>query len=148
MADLNEKFIISDTGKREEEKVPSLKFYAARLVYYINVNLMFNLHKAAISTYNCDCQKFSGCRKENKIMDYCDYFSLAVKHNPYDYEKDFKIKNLIDKHIELINDFKTYEIDITNEDFESKFWSPYFYKFSFYRSVFCESLFIDNKTFY
>ena len=81
-------------------------------------------------------------------MDYCDYFSLAVKHNPYDYEKDFKIKNLIDKHIELINDFKTYEIDITNEDFESKFWSPYFYKFSFYRSVFCESLFIDNKTFY
>ena len=66
MANLNVKFFIDDSYEEEEEKekVPSLKFYSARLVYYINVNLMFNLHKAAISTYNCECQKFSGCRKK------------------------------------------------------------------------------------
>ena len=150
MADLNVKFFISDNDEeeKEEEKVPSLKFYSARLVYYINLNLMFNLHKSAVSTYNCECQKFRGCRKINKIMDYCDYCSLAVKHNPYDYEKDFKIKNIINKHIELIGDFKKYDIDITNKDYRSKVWSPYFYEFSFYRSVFCKSLFIDKKTFY
>ena len=148
MANLNVKFFIDNDEKEKKEKVPSLKFYAARLVYYINVNLMFNLHKAAISYYNCNCRKFSGCRKPNKIMDYCDYCSLAVKHNPYDYEKDYKIKNIIDKHIEMVKDFKKYNIDITNEDYTSKTWSPYFYEFSFYKSVFCESLFIDKKTFY
>ena len=150
MASLNEKFFIDENEEEEEgeEKVPSLKFFAARLVYYINVNLMFNLNKAAISTYYCNCNKYSGCRKPNKIMDYCDYCSLATKHNPYDHEKDYKIKNIINKHIEMVDDFKKYDIDVTNEDFRSKMWSPYFYEFSFYKSVFCDPLFINKKTFY
>ena len=146
MASLNEKFFI-DSDEEEKEKVPSLKFFAARLVYYINVNLMFNLQKAAISTYNCECDKFSG-RKSNEIMDYCDYCSLAIKHDPYNHEKDYKIKNIINKHIEMVADFKKYDINISNEDYRSKTWKPYFYEFSFYKSVFCESLFIDKKTFY
>ena len=148
MANLKVKFFTEDSNEEEEERVPSLKYYCARLIYYINLNIMYNLHKASTSTYNCECRKFSGCRKKNKLMDYCDYCSLAIKHNPFDYDKDFKIKNLIDKHIELIEDFKKYDIDITNEDYTTKVWSPYFYLFSFYRSVFCDSLFIDKKTFY
>ena len=52
---------------------------------------MFNLQKVATSTYNCECNKFSGCRKSNEIMDYCGYCSLAIKHDPYNHEKDYKI---------------------------------------------------------
>ena len=148
MANLNVKFFTEDSDEEEEERVPSLKYYCARLIYYINLNIMYNLHKGSTSTYNCECRKFSGCRKKNKLMDYCDYCSLAAKHNPFDYDKDFKIKNLINEHIELIEDFKKYKIDITNEDYTTKMWSPYFYMFWFYRSVFCDSLFIDKKTFY
>ena len=146
MENSNIKFITKKEEK--EERVPSLKFYCARLVYYINLNIMYNLHKAVVGNYNCNCWKFSGCAKESGFLDYCNYCSLAIKHNPFDHDKDFKIKNLINKHIELIEDLKKYKIDIENDDYTTKMWSPYFYIFSFYRSVFSDSLFIDKNTFY
>ena len=61
MENSNVKFI---TEEEEEERVPSLKFYCTRLVYYINLNIMYNLHKAVVYTYNCSCWKFSGCKKK------------------------------------------------------------------------------------
>ena len=147
MENTNVKFF-TEKEEEKEERVPSLKFYCARLVYYINLNIMYNLHKAVVFTYNCSCWKFSGCKRENGFLDYCDFCSLNIKHNPFDNEKNFKIKDIINKHIELIEDFKIYNIDIDNDDYTFKTWSPYHFIYSFYDSVFNDSLFINKKTFY
>ena len=56
MENLNVKLITKEEEEEEEEeRVPSLKCYRARLVYYINLNIMYNLHKAVAFTYNCSC---------------------------------------------------------------------------------------------
>ena len=64
MENSNVKFITKEEEEEEEERVPSLKFYCARLVYYINLNIMYNLHKVVAYTYNCNCWKFSRCKKK------------------------------------------------------------------------------------
>ena len=143
MENLNEK--IFTKKEEEEEKVPSLKLYSARMVYYINLNTMHILHRTVTNLCYCQCYKFSGCVKKSGFMDYCDMCSLEVKHNSYNHEKNYRIKNLIDKHIELINDFKENEICIHNIDYTFKIWGPYFNEYSFYDSVFQESLFIKKK---
>ena len=143
MESLNKKFFT-----KKEEKVPSLKFYAARMVYYINLNIMYNLHKESLICYYCRCYEYSGCVNENGFMNYCIRCSMEIEHNPFKYEKDYKIKNLINKHIKLINDFNEHKLDISNDDYIIKLWGPYFNQLSFYESVFKESLFIKKDTFY
>ena len=127
---------------------PSLTFYAARMVYYLNLNTMYNIHKEFSEGWNCECNKYYGCKTEAGFMDYCNLCQLDIKHFPCDYEKDYNIKNLINKNIELVEDLKTFDIKLINDDFKSKTWSPFFYEYSFYNTVFNESLFIKYDTFH
>ena len=110
-------------GKEDSttEKFPSLIFLSARLVYYLNLNCMYNLEKTVVDNYNCECYHFSCCKKINGIRDYCDLCSLLVKHPPYENEKNYRIKHLIEKHLSLINDFKEYKhVKIHVGDYYSK----------------------------
>ena len=146
MESLNEKFFIKK--EEEEEKFPSLKFFAARMIYYLNLNIMYNLHKESLVYFYCECYKYSGCEHKNGLKNYCIRCSMEIKHNPFDYEKNYRIKNLIDKHIELINDFNEHNIDITNHDYVIKLFGPHFNELSFYDTVFKNSLFIKKDSFY
>ena len=96
---------------------PSLPFLSTRLVYYINLNCMYNLQKAIINPFLCNCGDYSGCRKPNDVRDYCDICSLNIKHNPFENEKRYRIKHLIEKHIEMVNDFNKYNVNIENGDY-------------------------------
>ena len=127
-----------EDGKEDftTDSFPSLVFLSARLVYYINLNCMYNLEKTVVDTYYCQCLKYSGCRKPNGVMDYCDICSLSIKHCPYDNEKNYRVKDLINKHIELVDDFTKYNPDIYVGDYESKTFEAVFSIWSFYNSVF------------
>ena len=46
--------------KDQKKKFPLLTFLAARLVYYINVNFMYNLRKIQINPFSCLCYQYSG----------------------------------------------------------------------------------------
>ena len=113
------------TEEEEEEedqkkKFPSLTFLAARLVYYINVNFMYNLRKIQVNPFSCLCYQYSGCPLSNGVKDYCNICSLFTKHNVEDNEKNFSIRHLIKKNIELVKDLKEYYIDIDNCDYDFK----------------------------
>ena len=125
---------------------PSLCFLSARVIYYINVNSMYNLQKAVIDPFLCSCDKYSGCRKPNDVRDYCDICSLNIKHDPYENKKKHKIEHLIQKHIEMVNDFKKYNVNIKNDDYTFKAFNP-LSEFSFCESAF-NGLFIKKDTFY
>ena len=144
MADGREDFIIDDDNKRT---FPSLSFFTARLIYYINVNCMYNIRKAQINPFCCRCDDYSGCPLSNGIRDYCDVCSLFCKHDVEDYEKDFCIKNLINKNIELMNDFKKYNVDIDNSDYQFKF-NKEGIVVSFKEIVFCNKVGITYNIFY
>ena len=133
-------------GKEDSttDNFPSLTFLSTRLVYYINLNSMYNLSKTVVDTYYCKCLKYSGRRKPNGVMDYCDLCSLNIKHDPYDNEKNYKVKDLIKKHIEFVNDVKKYPVHIYVGDYVSK--SRIFDEWSFYNYVY-SNLFLKNKTF-
>ena len=129
----------------KEKKFSSLLYLSALLVYYNNLNTMYNMEKTVVDTYYCCCFKYSGCKKINGVMHYCDLCQLNIKHNPYENEKDYKVKNLINKNIELTKDFKKYNVNIYTGDYISKSWNPVFSEWSFYDSVFNNSLFIKKK---
>ena len=61
-------------------------------------------------------------------------------------KKKYKIKHFIEKHVEMVDDFKKYNINIQNYDYVCKTFNR-FSEFSFYESVF-NGLFINQKTFY
>ena len=135
-----------------EKTFPSLTFLAARLVYYINLNCMFNLEKTVIDAWECNCNLFSGFRKINGIRDYCDLCSLNIKHQPsQEEESNFKVKNLVNKHISLINDFKNYShVSIYEGDYVSKcsnlYWTDgTFSEWSLYDSIFNGYFFTPEK---
>ena len=107
---------------------------------------MYNLQKAVIDPFLCLCDKYSGCRKPNDVRDYCDICSLNIKHDPYENEKKYKIKHLIEKQIEMVDDFKKYNINIQIYDYVFKTFNRSS-EFSFYESVF-NGLCIKQKTFY
>ena len=106
--------------KDQKKKFPSLTFLAARLVYYINVNFMYNLRKIQINPFSCLCYQYSGCPLPNSVKDYCNICSLFTKHNVEDNEKNFSIRHLIKKNIELVEDLKKYYINIDNSDYDFK----------------------------
>ena len=138
-----------EDGKEDSttDNFPSLVFLSARLVYYINLNCMYDLEKTVVDTYYCECLKYSGCRKINGVMDYCDICSLNIKHNPYDNEKKCRVKDLINKHIELVDDFKKYNVNIYVGDYINKTNTPVFSIWSFYESVF-HGLFLKKNIFF
>ena len=47
-------------GKEDSttDNFPSLVFLSARLVYYINLNCMYNLEKTVVDTYYCKCLEY------------------------------------------------------------------------------------------
>ena len=112
---------------------------------------MYNLEKTVVDGYNCECYHFSSCRKINGIRDYCDLCSLSVKHSPYENEKNYKIKHLIEKHLSLVNDFKEYKhVKIHVGDYCSKninLKNVTYSEWSFYSYIF-ESLYIKKQTFF
>ena len=110
-------------GKEDStiKKVPSLTFFCARVIYYINLNVIYNLEKEVADGWICECKYFSGCEKINGVKDYCDICSLSVKYSSIDEEKNLSVKNLIKKNISLIKDFKKYpHIDILNDNIQNK----------------------------
>ena len=82
-----------EDGKEDSttDNFPSLCFLSARVLYYINVNCMYNLQKAVINPFLCSCDKYSGYRKPNDIRDYCNICSLNIKHDPYENKKNIKL---------------------------------------------------------
>ena len=137
-----------EDGKEDStiDTFPSLSFLSARLLYYINLNCMYNLQKAIINPFLCRCDDYSGCRKPNDVRDYCDVCSLNIKHNSSENEKKYRIKHLIEKHIEMVNDFNKYNVNIENGDYTFTTFNR-LSQFSFYESVF-HGLFIKKDTFY
>ena len=61
-------------------------------------------------------------------------------------KKKYKIKHLIEKHIEMVDDFKKCNINIQNYNYVSKTFNRSS-EFAFYESVF-NGLFIKKETFY
>ena len=103
------------------DKFPSLTFFCARLVYYINLNVLYNLEKEVANGWLCEFNRFSGCEKINGVRDYCDICSLSVKYSSIDEERNLSVKNLIKKSISLIKDFKKYpHIEILNVNIRNK----------------------------
>ena len=100
----------------KKKTFPSLTFLAARLVYYINVNCMYNIRKAQINPFYCLCDDYSGYPLPNGLRNYCDVCYLFPKHDVEDNEKAFSIKHLIDKNIELMADLKKFNVQIDNND--------------------------------
>ena len=137
------------TKEEEEDTFPSLTFLAARLVYYINlICCMYNIRKAIINPFQCKCDDYCGCCLPNGIRDYCDVCFLFTKHNPSDNEHVFKIKDIIRKNIELVNDMKKYNIDIDTYDYQFVTFNR-LEIYSFWFSVFySERSFIRTDTFY
>ena len=67
MADLSGDFF----PKKEEKKdFPSLLLLSARLVFYMNINTIYNIEKT-VNHCCCNCHLYSGCRLENGAKDYC-----------------------------------------------------------------------------
>ena len=134
--------------KKKDKDFPSLIFLAARLVYYINLNCMYNIRKAIINPFQCKCDDYSGCCFANGVREYCDVCYLNKKHDPENFENVFKIRDIINKNIELINDMKKYDIQIDTGDYTFVTFNR-LEMFSFWSSVFSkESQFIHRDTFY
>ena len=127
---------------------PSLIYLSARMVYYINVNCIFNLERTVIDCWECDCDQFSGCRKPNGIRDYCDLCSLSMRHFSYLEENNYEVKHLINKPISLINDFKeNSQVTIRTGDYIEKsinFNDETQSEWSFYHYVFKSPYFMYN----
>ena len=127
---------------------PSLMFLSSRMVYYINLNCIYNLEKTVIDCWECDCDQFSGCRKANGLRDYCDLCSLSMKYFSFEEEKKYKIKHLIEKHISLVDDFnKNSHLNIRTGDHTEKsinFEDGTQYEWSFYNYVFKSPYFKYN----
>ena len=132
----------------KDNNFPSLVFLSSRMVYYLNLNCIYNLERTVIDCWTCDCDKFFGCKKANGIRDYCDLCSLSVKHFSYVEEKKYKVRHLIKKHIVLVNDFKeNSHVNIRVGDHTEKsidFNKGTQYVWSFYNYVFKSNYFKCN----
>ena len=141
----NEDFFTKDAKK---DSFPSLTYLAARLVYYINLNCMYNIRKAILNPFQCKCNDYSGCPLPNGVKDYCDVCYLFNKHNAEDNEGVFNIRDIINKNIELANDLKKCKVEIDTTDYTFVTFNR-LEMYSFYKSVFSkQSLFIKPDTFY
>ena len=88
-----------------EKEFPSLLFFAARMVYYINNNTIMNLEKTVNNTWECRCHKYYGCRKENGET---RYYNLCTINNCYHSYLTFSVRSIdyqIKLCISLIKDF-------------------------------------------
>ena len=103
------------------------------MVYYININLKYNIREYSINPFGCECDLYSGCPLENGVKNYCQYCYLFCKFNVAVHENNFTVKNLIETNIKLIETFTNYNIDISNSNYVNTFFKK---KYSFYESLF------------
>ena len=106
---------------------------------------MYNIRKAQINPFYCLCDEYSGCPFPNGLRNYCNVCYLFSKHDFADNEKAFSVKHLINKNIELMDDFKKFNVEINNNDYVFKFRDVY--DVSFYDIVFSNRLSIKFDTF-
>ena len=132
-------------------KFPSLMFLSSKMVYYINLNCIYNLERTVIDCWECECDQFSSCRKANWLRDYCNLCSLSNRHFSFEEEKNFKFKHLIEKNISLVDDFKrNSRLNIRTGDYIEKsitFEDGTQYEWSFHHYVF-KSPYFKYNTFY
>ena len=145
MGDGREDFFIRYNVEKKKT-FPSLTFLAARVVYYINVNCMYNIRKAQINPFYCLCDDYSGCPLPNGLRNYCNVCYLFLEHDVEDKEKAYSVKHLINKNIDLVADFDKCNVQIDNTDYQFKFRNGY--DVSFYSIVFSKNTSIKYDTFY
>ena len=134
--------------KEGKDNFPSLTFLAARLVYYINLNCMYNIRKSVLNPFECNCLFYSGCTLPNGAKNYCELCMLNLKHDPADNERVFSVRELIKKIIEMVNDIKQTNVNIDNSDYTFVTFNR-LEQYSFWNSIFSkECLFIKPDTFY
>ena len=114
MADLRESFTT-----KKKDKFPSLLFLAARLVFYINNNTVYNLEKTVNHVWNCKYYLYSRCKKANGPDDYCDLCTISNRYHSYFTFTIKRIDYLIKEHISLIEDFQEHkDIEIFTGDYK------------------------------
>ena len=138
-------------NKEEEEeentvvKFPSLVFLSARTVLHINLNCMYNLERAVIDTWECECDR--------QLWSLCNLCLMYEKHKPHFpyFKKRYKIKELINQHMSLIDDFKKNSyLNISDCDYIEKYHDyreDTFSIWSLYDHLFKTSI-LKNDSFY
>ena len=110
-----------------KERVESLYVSSLKLVFYLNVNFLYNLRKFVNDISTCDC--FINPKN------LCNICSLLEKHDVDKIEKNYSEKAIVETIITLRNDLeKMPEIEVSRTD----------YKFT--NCFFSELIFIPNST--
>ena len=125
--------ILKDGRENFIIKPKSLLFFCKRMVYYININLMFNIREHSINPFGCMCDYYSGCPFPNGAKNYSEYCYLFCKFNVDVHQNNFTVKNLIETNIKLIETFTNSNIDISNDDYINTFLKK---KYLFRESLF------------
>ena len=110
-----------------KERIESLYVSSLKLVFYLNVNFLYNLRKFVNDISTCDC--FTNPKN------LCNICSLLEKHDVDKIEKNYRQKAIVETNIALRNDLKKIpEIEVSRTD----------YKFT--NCFFSELIFIPNST--
>ena len=110
-----------------KERMESLYVSSLKLIFYLNVNFLYNLRKFVNDISTCDC--FA------KPKNLCNICSLLEKYDVNKIEKDYRQKAIVETNIALTNDLKKMpEIEVSRTD----------YKFT--NCFFSELIFIPNST--
>ena len=110
-----------------KERIESLYVSSLKLVFYLNVNFLYNLRKFVNDISSCDCFR--------NPKNLCNTCSLLEKYDVDKIEKNYRQKAIVETNIALRNDLKKMpEIKVSRAD----------YKFT--NCFFSELIFIQNST--
>ena len=110
-----------------KENIESLYVSSLKLVFYLNVNFLYNLRKFVNDISTCDC--FTNPKN------LCNICSLLKKYDVDKIDKNYKQEAIVETNIALKNDLeKMPEMEVSRED----------YKFT--NCFFSELIFIQNST--
>ena len=110
-----------------KERIESLYVSSLKLVFYLNVNFLYNLRKFVNDISTCNCF-------ENP-KNLCNICLLLEKYDVDKIEKNYNQKAIVETNIALRNDLKKIpEIEVSRTD----------YKFT--NCFFSELIFIPNST--
>ena len=110
------------------EKVESLYVSSLKLLYYLNVNFLYNTRKEYNDNSDCNCF-------QKNIKNKCNICFLLEKFNIDEIDKDYNQKAIVKTNIALKNYLKkNIDLKVSTEDY--KFTNCYF----------SELIFIQNST--
>ena len=110
-----------------KERIESLYVSSLKLVFYLNVNFLYNLRKFVNDISTCNCFK--------NPKNLCNICLLLKKYDVDKIEKNYNQKAIVETNIALRNDLKKIpEIKVSRTD----------YKFT--NCFFSELIFIPNST--